>query len=107
MTDYLTFKGYGRIYVLTQEDVQKVENVIKEMDSYEFDNYYPEGLVTTLDNYPRVVYIGKFDFSFSLTEECKKRSIPIFIFDSGFEDRPRGYYNTEPYTKDQIQTLMA
>lgn len=63
-------KGYGRIFVEKEEDISKVENIIKEIDEFEFE-YYPTGnylggknerLVTTFseDNY-KSIYVGKFD----------------------------------------------
>lgn len=106
MTDYFTYKGYGRIYVPTQEDVNKVEQIIKDNDPDEFECYYPPGLVTTIDEYPRVVYIGKFEICFDLREECKKQNIPIFIFDAGMCDYPNGYYPSKPLTKEEILKLM-
>lgn len=106
MTNPFTYKGYGRIYVQNQEDIEKVEEIIKELDEFEWA-YYPSSLVTTLDRYPNVVYIGKFELHFNLEEECKKRNIPVFIFDSGMEDWPKGYFISEPLTKEQIQTLMV
>lgn len=63
-------KGYGRIFVENESDVQKVEDIIRELDSYEF-SYYPTGdylggknerLVTVFSekNY-KSIYVGKFD----------------------------------------------
>ena len=64
-------KGYGRIFVEKEEDIQKVEDIMKEIDEYEFNGYYPAGnymggnyerLVTVFSekNY-KSVYVGKFD----------------------------------------------
>lgn len=64
-------KGYGRIFVEKEEDISKVEDIIKEIDEDEFNFYYPTGeymggnkerLVTTFskNNY-KSIYIGKFD----------------------------------------------
>ena len=64
-------KGYGRIFVEKESDVQKVEDIIKEIDEDEFEGYYPTGnyfggnnerLVTVFseENY-KSIYIGKFD----------------------------------------------
>lgn len=102
----LTYKGYGRIYVQTENDIEKVKKIIKDNDEYEFETYYPHDLITSLKNYPNVVYIGKFELLFDLTEECKKMNIPIFIFDSGYECSPKGYYKTEPLTKEEIEDCM-
>ena len=64
-------KGYGRIFVEKEEDIEKVENIIKEIDETEFKYYYPTGnyfggdnkrLVTVYskENYESI-YVGKFD----------------------------------------------
>jgi len=78
-----TYKGYGRIYT-NPEHIQEVKQIIQELDKFEYENYYPEMLVGCWDDYPIVVYVGKF----VLNEEefkriCKERSIPVFIFDAG------------------------
>lgn len=106
MTDYFTYKGYGRIYVQNKEDIEKVEQIIKDNDPDEFEWYYPTGLVATIDEYPRVEYVGKFELNFLLKEECMKQNIPIFIFDAGMDNSPIGYYPSEPLTKEEILNLM-
>lgn len=64
-------KGYGRIFVEKEEDVEKVEDIMNEIDGLEFDWYYPTGnymggnnerLVTVYskENY-KSIYVGKFD----------------------------------------------
>ena len=64
-------KGYGRIFVEKESDVQKVEDIMREIDKYEFTNYYPTGdylggknerLVTVFseENY-KSIYVHKFD----------------------------------------------
>lgn len=105
MTNPFTYKGYGRIYVQNQEDVKKVEDIIKQSDEFEW-NYYPESLVTTIDRYPDVVYVGKFELNFNLEEECRKQNISVFVFDSGMENWPKGYRTCELSNKEQIQNLM-
>ena len=63
-------KGYGRIFVEKEEDVQKVEDIMREIDEEEFE-YYPTGkymggnnerLVTAFseENF-KSIYVGKFD----------------------------------------------
>ena len=64
-------KGYGRIFVSKEEDIEKVENIMKEIDEYEFNNYYPTGnylggnnerLVTVFSKENcKSIYIEKFD----------------------------------------------
>ena len=83
----LTHKGYGRIYCETPEDISKVAAVIKELDDFEH-GYLPEKLITTFDQYPSVIYNGKFsDMDMSkLTAECWKRGIRIWVFDAGHNE---------------------
>ena len=40
-----TSKDYGRIFVEHEEDIDKVKQIIKELDEYEY-NYLPDGLIT-------------------------------------------------------------
>lgn len=65
-------KGYGRFFVETKEDIEKVKSIMREIDEDEFECYYPSGnyfgggedkeLITTFspENF-KSVYIGKFD----------------------------------------------
>lgn len=99
-----THKGYGRIYVLNEVHVKEIESLIEELDPYEFIHYYPEGLVATASVYPNVIYVGKFCLSQKFKEECKKRNIPICIFDSGDEMYPNGIYKL--LTKDDINKML-
>jgi hypothetical protein len=100
-----TYKGYGRIYT-NPEHIQEVKQIIQELDEFEYDNYYPEGLVGFWDDYPIVVYVGKFELDEEKFKQiCKERSIPVFIFDSGMASFPRGYYPTKPLNKEEIKEL--
>ena len=56
----LTHKGYGRIYVDNQEDIQKVKDIIKELDEFEF-GYLP------------TEYLGK------IATTLKKRTDDFFV----------------------------
>ena len=53
-------KGYGRIFVETEEDIEKLKEIIKEIDEYE-EGYLPEDLITVFsdDNF-EAVYTHKF-----------------------------------------------
>ena len=53
-------KGYGRIFVEHEEDVDKIKEIIKEIDDYEY-NYLPDGLITVFssDSYESA-YVHKF-----------------------------------------------
>lgn len=100
-----TYKGYGRIYT-NPEHIQFVKDIIKLIDENEYNCYYPEFLVGMWDDYPHVVYVGKFELDKEKFKDlCKKADIPVFIFDSGMNDHPRGYYPTKPLTKEEIQQL--
>jgi len=88
-----TYKGYGRIYT-NPENIQEVENIIQELDKFEWE-YYPGGLVISWDRYPNVEYVGKFELDEEKFKEiCRERNIPVFIFDAGMNDYPRGYVKT-------------
>lgn len=74
-------KGYGRIFVEKEEDIQAIEDIMKECDPEEFEWYYPTGnylggnnkrLVTTFseDNF-KSIYVGKFD-DMDMTKVLKK-----------------------------------
>ena len=99
-----TYKGFGRIYT-NPEHIQNVENIIQELDEFEW-SYYPEGLVASWNEYPRVEYIGKFELKEERFKQiCKDRNIPIFIFDAGLETSPLGYYPIEPLNTEEIKNL--
>lgn len=83
----LTHKGFGRIYCENVEDIKKVDTIIKELDEFEY-GYLPDRMITTYDQYPEVVYTGKFsDMDMNkLTSECWKRGIKVWVFDSGHNE---------------------
>jgi hypothetical protein len=67
-----TFKGYGRLYTF-EEYIETLEEVIKELDDFEW-SYYPKGLVSSVDEYPNVVYVGRFEPNLDdLKSACKKK----------------------------------
>lgn len=80
---YNTFsrKNYGRILVREEEHIQKVKDIIKEMDEFEYD-YMPDDLITVFkQNDVSTVYTQKFD-SLDLNElqlRCWEQDIPIMI----------------------------
>ena len=101
---YNTFtrKGYGRIFVEKEEDIQKVKEIIYKMDEYEYD-YLPRDLITVFNpdirSFPKenpkdhiwvdMKYTHKFD-SLDLNElqiRCWYAGIKIFCCEAG--------YNTE------------
>jgi hypothetical protein len=97
-----TYKGYGRIYT-NPEHIQDVKSIIEVLDRFEWE-YYPESLVGFWDDYPIVVYVGKFELNEDKFKQiCKERNIPMFIFDAGRDDYPRGYVKT--LNREEIKTL--
>ena len=54
-------KGYGRIFVETEEDVQRLKDIINEIDPYEGNHYLPDDLIAVFsdDNFESV-YTHKF-----------------------------------------------
>jgi hypothetical protein len=53
-------KGYGRIYVAKEEDIEKVKNIIREIDKYEFEYYFPRDLIAVFDGKIESEYTHKF-----------------------------------------------
>ena len=79
----LSRKSYGAIYVLKEEDIPKVKDIIKKMDEFEFD-YLPDGLIKPFSDYPDVAYTHKFnDLDMdALTAICWSEGIYIWVFDA-------------------------
>ena len=80
-------KRYAAIYVKDAADIEKVKEIIKEMDDYEFD-YLPSDLIMPFSEYPRVAYTHKFyDLDMdALTAICWSRGIMIWVFNAGCEN---------------------
>ena len=89
-------RGYGRVFVEKEEDIEKVKAIMREIDQEEFDYYYPdrrEGeLVTVFD--PKkyeTIYTHKFD-EMDMAEVMRKaweQGIKCFVVKgriSGYED---------------------
>lgn len=97
-----TYKGYGRIYT-DREYIKQVEKIIEELDEFEW-GYYPEGLVSSWDKYPNVIYVHKFELDENKFKQiCKERNIPVFVFNSYDNEYSRGY--TKTLNKEEIKTL--
>ena len=84
-------KGYGRLFVKTKEDIAKVKEIIKEIDSFEY-SYLPEDLITVFsDENMKAVYTHKFS-DLNMTEVLYRawsRGINCFcVFGkiNGYED---------------------
>jgi hypothetical protein len=63
-------KGTGRIYTDKEENIEKIENIIKEMDEFEFE-YLPKDLIAVFDGKVKCVYNYKFD-ELDLSELCQR-----------------------------------
>lgn len=84
-----TYKGYGRIYT-EGKNVRLLLSLLRQSDEFEFDNYYPESLVAPIEEYPAVVYIGKFELTQAQVEELEALC-PLFVFDAGKDECPEGF----------------
>ena len=83
-----TRKWYGRIYIKDGINKERVEELIKILDEFEYD-YLPSNLITTFDNYPQVEYTGKFEIDLDLLEaNCINEGINIFCFDAWHQEYP-------------------
>lgn len=85
----LTHKGYARIYVEHEDNIQLVKSIIREMDEFEY-SYLPENLIAIHTEYPKVVYTHKFsDLNMNkLTAACWAKGIMIWVFDAGRNEFP-------------------
>jgi hypothetical protein len=78
----MTRKTYGRIFVQTQEDVERVLRIMKEIDAYEFEHYLPEKLVTPFSTDASLIYLHKFEMDKNaICFKCWSESIPVWIVD--------------------------
>ena len=94
-------KTYGAIYVYDPENIQKVKDVIRDMDDLEFE-YLPDELIKPFSDYPNVSYTYKFDDLDldALTAKCWSKGILIWIFKSGNEKYPESALKKLKYFKD-------
>jgi hypothetical protein len=53
-------KSYGRIYVEKEEDIQRVKDIIKATDEFEYD-YLPKDLIAVFEGKKEMTYTHKFD----------------------------------------------
>ena len=94
-------KGYGRIFVEKEEDIEKVKDIIRKMDEFEFE-YLPNELIAVFDSniktFPQenpkdhlwldMKYTHKFD-SLNLNElqfRCWAEGIKIFCCIGGLQE---------------------
>jgi len=93
----LQHKGYGRIYVEHEGDIDKVKDIIREMNQEEFE-YLPHGLIALSSEYPKVVYTHKFsDLDMdALTATCWARGVRIWVFNAGHCEYPENMIKLGP-----------
>jgi len=75
-------KGYGRIFVRQEDDIQKLKDLIKELDDYEY-SYLPDDLITVFDfENLESTYLHKFcDMNMQMLKiECFRRNIDIIVW---------------------------
>jgi len=73
-------RGESRCFVFFKEHIEKVKEIIKNIDDFEFD-YMPEDWVTLWkENCEDRVYNGKFNINLTkLYTECGKKGIAIIV----------------------------
>lgn len=97
-------KAEGRIFTDKLEHIDKIKNIIHEMNEGEFD-YLPKDLITTLPSEGfifRTVYNGKFyDLDLNeLRENCAKQNIPVwFLIADNRVCECGDYYNEVHWTQ--------
>lgn len=74
-------KGNGRIFVQSEEDIQKVIDTLREIDEAEYQDYFPKDFISVFKedrNY--LVYTGKFDVDVDdLILRCQKKDVYIIV----------------------------
>lgn len=78
-------KTFGRIFVTEDEDIAKVDAIIKRIDEFEY-GYMPGGLIVVLDRSMdigcQLKYLHKFEVDKAkLSLECFMMGIPLLIVD--------------------------
>ncbi len=74
-------KTYGRIFVAKPEDVQIVEETIREVDEFEYD-YLPKGLVAVYGQDDELKYLHKFEIDRNaLARACMDKGVWIWVVD--------------------------
>lgn len=84
-------KGYGRIFVEKEEDIQKIKEIIEEIDQFEY-SYLPDNLIAVFsDENMKSVYTHKFD-DMNMVEVMYRawskgiKCFPVFGHITGYED---------------------
>ena len=82
-----TKKGFGRIFVNDVRDIERVKEIIQEIDEFEY-GYLPSNFIAPFSKYPNLEYVHKFnDININeLTARCWKEDIFIFCVDNGMRE---------------------
>ena len=76
---YNTFerKAYGKIFVEKEEDISIVEDIIRKMDEYEYDNYFNDDLIGVFNPEEVIFDDGSKNFRIKLAYTHKFDSIDL------------------------------
>ena len=76
----MPYKNYGRVFVEKEEDIEKVKQIIKEINEEEYEYYLPKDLIAVFTGKKEVTYTHKFneiDLN-DLMIECWKQGVHCF-----------------------------
>jgi hypothetical protein len=88
-----TYKGFGAIYVLSEEDRLKVWDILQSLDDYEFEHYFNKAALVIIPSVPGKiyletdVYIGKYDLPKEFKETCIKHKVAAYVYDKTTDNR--------------------
>ena len=79
------YKSYGAIIVQDEDDIEKVKDIIRQMDIDEYMHYMPEGLIIPYAEQIRAQYTGKLDINLiDLTLICLDQGIWVTTINGTF-----------------------
>lgn len=84
------YKGYSRIFVRDEADIERVVNILKELDIAEWETYAPENIVTVWNGKPELVYNHKFELDTDkFYRACMEAGVAAWAVSSYQEYPPR------------------
>ena len=82
-TNRIGYKSDGRVYCRSRVDKNIVINEIRKQNPTEFELYYPKSLVALYIDYPKTIYVGKFNCDYQkLIDDCASQKIYIFCYNN-------------------------
>lgn len=76
----MIYKGYSRIFVHKQEDMEQVAQILKDIDSDEYECYAPNDLLAVYSETEPLVYNGKFDLDIDrFYKECFLKNVSAYV----------------------------